>query len=169
MNKITVDSNDYSIVIEGTEVKVDVERMEYEVSLSRTGPQGARGPRGDKGDSGSSFLTYDSAGATSGHMLVTTNDDGEVIYIDNKNPLHLNRLIGISTNAATIGMSVNIQSGGYLEHGGWTFTPDEPLFVGENGAIIQTLNGDAVFQQIFGYALTPTQILIRIQPAITIA
>jgi hypothetical protein len=73
---------------------------------------------------------------------------------------------GITIGASSSGASVGLLSSGVLEHTGWTFTTDLPVFLGLAGAITQTLPPAAVFSKVLGVAVSPTRISIDFQPAI---
>lgn len=99
----------------------------------------------------------------SGHRLVAYNASGNIVYAD-----HMTEpdVIGISLNAATIGQPVSIAlNNTEVEHAGWSWTPQQGVFLGANGAIVQTpvTNGYSVK---IGEAISATKIFLSIQPSI---
>ena len=100
----------------------------------------------------------------SGHKVISAASDGKALYAD-VNTVTTTAIIGISLNAALHNDTVNVQNSGTLQHSGWSFTPQEPVFVGLNGQLTQTpLN--AAYSAEIGVAISPDTILINIQPII---
>lgn len=129
------------------------------------GAPGAPGPQGPQGLSGTSVAVYPAAAAVSGHVAITLDSLGKVIPASADVPAH--RLVaGITTGAAVTDASTEVVSSGIIEHIGWAFTPGATVFLGLNGAIVQTVPPTAVFSKVLGVAVTPTRISLDFQPAI---
>lgn len=127
--------------------------------------QGPVGPQGPQGLSGSSVTAYTAALALSGHVAVVLNAAGQAMPADPTNPAH-HAVAGITTQAGAMGAAVEVVSRGMLEHLGWTFTVDQPVFLGLDGAVTQTLPPTAVFSKSLGVAVSATRVSIDFQPAI---
>lgn len=104
--------------------------------------------------------------ALSGHIAVVFNAAGEATPADAFNPLHGAVVMGVTSGAAAAGDTVILVSQGHLEHLGWTFTPDLPVYLGAMGALVQTVPLGASFVKVLGMAQSATQVAISLQPAI---
>ncbi len=122
-----------------------------------------RGPQGLPGGSGAT--TYTAAVPLGGHLAVTLGAAGDAIPADAATAWHY-AVAGITTGAVIAGAPATVVTTGSLEHSGWTFSPNLPVFLGLNGALTQTVPGGAVFSKVLGIAITPTRITLDFQPAI---
>lgn len=100
----------------------------------------------------------------SGHKVLSAAIDGKAIYAD-VNTVTTSAIIGISLNAASLNDTVNIQTSGMLQHTGWSFTPQEPVFAGLNGQLTQT-PPNAAYSAEIGVALSTDTLIINIHPII---
>lgn len=151
------------------EYSVTIEPVSYEVTLGRIGPQGKRGEPGLPGASGSETITATSGEVLSGFSVVIYDPSGNVIKASADNVLHMNKVVGITTGASLISAPATIRSSNLMEESTWTWTQDQPIFLGLNGLLTQTVPIGAVFSQVLGIAIAPTRIIINIQPAIFLA
>lgn len=118
-----------------------------------------RGPRGLQGAAGTA-LVLPAAGTLLAFRAVTTNASGEVVYCDAGREDHADQLLGVNENSAAEGSDVTIASMGPISNPGWSWIPDEPVFVGLMGQLTQD-SEVGLFCQAVGYARTPTEIIIR--------
>ena len=133
--------------------------------------RGVPGPRGIQGIPGpAGGTTTVTVGATplSGHSAVAVDAAGLLIQADCTNPAHRGAVLGLLANAYSPGDQAVVQTAFTLEHSGWTWSPG-PVFVGTAGQLTQTLPVGAVFSQVVAHALSPTLVLVDVQPPITIA
>lgn len=134
------------------------------------GIQGVPGPAGPTGPTGpigvSTALQYVSAVNLSGHVAITLDTLGKAIVADCSVAKCANAVMGITEGASLLGANTVVFNAGSLEHAGWSFTPDMPVFLGLAGAITQVLPAQAEFTQVLGMAVTATRISIHIQSAI---
>lgn len=117
-------------------------------------------PIGSTGDS----LALVAAEPILANKLVTTDSTGQVIYGDAGTLAHWNTIIGLSLNAAPIGGLVAIEDAGIVSNSGWSWTAGDPLFVGLVGDITTAQVG--VFSQTIGYAISATQVFLRLGRAV---
>lgn len=115
------------------------------------GLPGLTGPAG-----GTSVLR--TAGALSGHRVVTTDDSGELIYADCTNIDHLNRGVWITTGAWAAGVDATVTFTGLVTEPTWTWTPGSPVYLGTDGFPVQSVPPDAEFVRIIGNPATPTSL-----------
>jgi hypothetical protein len=149
-------------------VNLTIEPIEYKITIGRVGPQGARGVPGADGLSGGANLTGTAGANISGHVVVRYDNNGLIQVADATILSHANKIVGITTGAVTTGNEATIQNGDLMVHVGWSWTPDEPVFLGASGALTQSTSG-LLFTQVVGIANSATSITINIQPAIVLA
>lgn len=135
------------------------------VALVNTGLVGSRGEQGLPG-SGGALSLFEAAVPLSGHQGIALDANGKAIYASCDNLSHVMKVAGISTGAAAAAAALSVQSKDTLEHAGWSWGAGDPILLGLNGALTNTLPGGAAFLQILGKALAPTRILVGIQPPI---
>lgn len=138
------------------------------VSVVAVAEQGPRGPQGVPGPAGGTTTVTVGVTALSGHSAVAADAAGLLIKADCTNAAHRGAVLGLLANAYSPGDQAVVQTAFTLEHSGWTWTPG-PVFVGAAGQLTQTLPVGAVFSQVVAHALSPTLVLVDVQPPITIA
>lgn len=124
--------------------------------------------QGPPGPAGSTKASYPSAGTVQGHKVVMLAADGAVAHADSAVPAHVGAVIGVSLNAAAPPDQVLVQFSGDVDHPGWAWVPDAPVFVGNAGALVQPQPAGAAWLQIVGWARSPTRLLVQINPPISI-
>lgn len=129
------------------------------------GVPGLKGDRGDPGPAGGETLVRVGPTPLSGHSIVAVSAAGELIPADSTNPAHPGTVLGLLAGAYSPGEDASVQTGFVLAHSGWNWAPGF-VFVGAAGQPVQTLPGGAVFSQAVGKVLSPTSILVDIQPPI---
>ncbi len=131
------------------------------------GPKGDPGATGAAGANGSEAASYPTNSPIGGHRLVIRDNAGFVQYASATIATHAGRVIGITTTAVSSGPVV-VQSASTVTESSWNWTPNLPVYVGLNGVPTQTPVVGAVFSQIWGMALTATQVLIVIRDPIVL-
>lgn len=155
---ILADQPDDSVLVDEVEV----------VSIVAVAEQGPRGIQGIQGPAGGTTTVTVGATPLSGHSAVAVDAAGLLIKADCTNPAHRGAVLGLLANAYSPGDQAVVQTAFTLEHSGWTWSPG-PVFVGTAGQLTQTLPVGAVFSQVVAHALSPTLVLVDVQPPITIA
>lgn len=138
------------------------------VSVVAVAEQGPRGPQGVPGPAGGATTVTVGATPLSGHSAVAADAAGLLIKADCTNPAHRGAVLGLLANAYSPGDQAVVQTAFTLEHAGWTWAPG-PVFVGAAGQLTQTLPVGAVFSQVVAHALSPTLVLVDVQPPITVS
>lgn len=152
-----------------TEFVTQLKPLKYEVSIARVGPQGSKGTPGDPGLSSSSSLEAIANSNISGHKAVMYDSAGQVQVADSTILSNMNRVIGITTGAVVTGATATIQGSGSIDHAGWSFTPNAPVFLGLSGTLTQSLPPGTLFVLPIGVATSATRLSINIQSAIQLA
>lgn len=166
---------DQTLVIETTELLQEQvttqELVELPTSfeLLEAAVQGPPGPRGPVGPAGGSQTVPVGAAPLSGHSVVAVGADGALIAADCTAADQQGRVYAMLADAYSAGTDAVVQTSGPLEFSGWSWTPGLPLVVGTGGQLTHSLPLGATFSQTVAYALSPTRILIDIQPPISIA
>lgn len=155
---ILADQPDDSVLVDEVEV----------VSIVAVAEQGPRGIQGIQGPAGGTTTVTVGATPLSGHSAVAVDAAGLLIQANCTNPAHRGAVLGLLANAYSPGDQAVVQTAFTLEHSGWTWSPG-PVFVGTAGQLTQTLPVGAVFSQVVAHALSPTLVLVDVQPPITIA
>lgn len=159
----TVTLKEGIVVTEPNSIVVKVESTDI-VAVS-----GAQGPQGIPG--ASSVENTVIAGVTlGGHRGVVLNAAGEAIYADSSTNTHSNKFFGVTTGAANVGTVVTVKIFGELTEPTWSWTPDQPIYLGNNGVLTQTvpISPSSTFSLIIGVAVTATKIYINPMPPIFI-
>lgn len=136
------------------------------------GPPGADGPEGPQGPQGAAgvIIVAPSSINLSGHRAVVLNNLGEALYADNNTAVHANKFAGITQGASVQGASATLQQFGEITEPTWSWTPDQPVYLGSNGLLTQTppVAATAKFSLIIGVAQTATKIFVNPMPPIFI-
>lgn len=106
---------------------------------------GAQGPPGEAGPAGGTAVTY-TAGEDLAAGRVVVIDGGEAFLFQPSDTTHQGRAYGITTAAASTGASATIQIGGQITNAAFTFGADAPLWVYNNGIIVDTPPAVSILQ-----------------------
>lgn len=134
--------------------------------LLQLAEQGPPGPPGPAGAPGGALLVVTAGATLSGHMAVAYDSTGALVPASADDAAQLLRLVGITTGAVGAGLPATVQRQDVLDHAGWAFTPGQPVYLGLAGALVQAVPPGAAFIQVLGLALTPTRLLVGLQPPV---
>lgn len=104
----------------------------------------------------------------SGHSAVACNSAGALVRADCTDLAHQGAVLGVVASAYAAGADAVVQTSQVIEHAGWSWLSGAPVLVGSNGQLAQALPMGAVFSQAVGQALSPTRILIDVQPPVSL-
>ena|SRR3990172_96694 len=142
----------------------DIVIIEEEIiEVVEVGSQGVAGPPG----TGGAAEVYIAGEVLSGHMAVVVNASGDVIKADKDTSTKVD-VVGITTGAAAVGFPVTVQFSGTLINAGWSWTPNAEVYLGNAGALTQSLPASGFFVTV-GIATDTDRILIDAEPPIQIA
>lgn len=127
------------------------------LASGQQGPAGPPGPPGLAGSAGASYSILTAGAALGGNRVVIDN----ATYADNSNDAHINKVIGFTVGAATLGAPVNIQSSGELD--GFSGLAIAPVYLAANGTLTQDVPTSGFIQKL-GNAISSTAVLIAISP-----
>ena len=103
-------------------------------------------------------VEYTAAIALGGHRVVAIVGN-QATYADKDTSAHYATVRGITTGAVLIGNTATIQVQGPMSEPSWSWTPNEPIYLGSNGQLTQTVPTTGAIIQI-AVADTATQIMI---------
>ena len=113
------------------------------------------------------ILTLTSGAQTISAYTVVALVGGSVVTASSGIPAHMGAVVGVATQSVAAGAPVQIQFAGQISYNGWTFQPGEFVCLSSTGILTQTVPAFG-FLQVLGVAITPTSVLLSIQPAISI-
>jgi hypothetical protein len=137
--------------------------------LLEVGTQGPPGPRGPIGPSGGNAVTAVAAVALGGHRIVLLNADGEADYARADEITHASIVLGMTSHAAVEGADVDVLRIGELEEVSWSWTLNQPVYLGLDGLPVQSLPYNATFSLVIGFPITPTRLFISIREPIILS
>lgn len=156
---VVVETTVCTVVVEnlagGPAVEIEATADPISIVIAEVGPQGPPG-------ASSGNRQADAGAPVSGHRVLVQLDDGTVIHADAATPDHVQRVVGVSTNAAIVGDPVAIVGDGPVSDNSLSFTPGLPVFLGLNGAMTQTPPADPAAIIQVGAALAADTINVRI-------
>ena len=109
------------------------------------------------------------AHSLSGHRVITVNDAGLAIYADCLNPDHIQRPMWLSLGAWASGVVATLFPQGNVVEPSWNWTPGEPVWLGANGVLTQTIPAEAIFARRVGQVVAPTAIDFAVGEPIVVA
>ena len=120
---------------------------------------GGTGPAGPPGPAGGDMLDLPASGAISGHKAIC-NNGGSAVYADSTDPSTAHTLVGVSYNAAADGDTVSIVTVGPVTEVSWSWTPQQPIYIGTGGNLTQTAPTSGYIRRI-GFAETATTVFVQ--------
>lgn len=153
-NKPVIVSEKTNIVVEKTQKSV--------ISIGTPGPKGPQGPPGPAG--GESMRRISDA-PLGGQRIVRATGAETVNYADNTQPGQGDDVLGLTVTATGgAGAEIFVVNGAEVIDPSWSWTPLEPLYLGQNGLMTQVPPPDAAaFTLVVGFATSATSVMIRIE------
>lgn len=153
-----------TVVVERTRNVGVAVRSAATVSVTSPGPQG---PAGVNGADGGTYTTKLANAALGGHRIVRAVSATHVDYASADEITHGDDILGLTLGSASSGATVQIADGQDVTEPSWTWTPQEPLYLGLNGLVTQTPpDTPSVIAVVVGFATSATSARIRIEPPI---
>jgi hypothetical protein len=152
----------HPVVIDERQVSV-VELVERQVIFG--GEQGPSGPPGPPGPTGGIALQYQAGEALGGHRMVVLDDTGKAVYADNTVLSHANKVLGMTTGAASMGDTATIQTGGEMTEPSWSWVLDTPIWLSSAGMLTQVAPVTG-FSQVVAFPITATKVFINLREPI---
>lgn len=95
---------------------------------------------------------------------------GDIVYADASILSHRGKLVGLTLSAASAGVTLDIRGDGEITEPSWSWTVDQPVYLGTNGLLTQTVpvKPSSEFLQRVGFAVAATRIFLLIEPPIVL-
>lgn len=107
------------------------------------------------------YLTLPIAGSVTAYSAVALNGIGQLIAPDNTVISDGLAIIGIATSSGSTGTTATVQAIGLVTNSAWTFTPGEPVWIDNAGALTQTApTGAGIWIKKAGVAVSATDLYI---------
>jgi hypothetical protein len=126
---------------------------------------GAQGPVGPPGPTGGYALQYPAGEALGGHRMVVLDDTGKAIYADSTILTHANKVLGITTGAASVGATATIQTGGEMTEPSWSWVLGTPIWLSLAGMLTQVAPVTG-FSLIVAFPVSATKAIISLREPI---
>lgn len=110
------------------------------------------------------FSTYIAAVPIAAGAVVALDAAGQAVPADCSVLAHAESIVGVSVAAADAGATVKVRTHELHENSAWQLLPGEPVFAGAAGAAVLNVPPSAVFARRVGVALSPTRLLVQLQP-----
>lgn len=126
------------------------------------GVPGPQGPAGPPGSSGAAPVAAFTAGtALSSQRLVVLDAQGRAVYAEAGAISHAGRLVGATVGSAAALAQVPVQAAGEIQDSAWSWTPSQPLYLGDEGRLVATpTQAPGRFIQQVGVALSATRVFL---------
>lgn len=119
--------------------------------------------------SGQLVVEHVAATNLGGNRVVFINSSDEAEYADNTVLTNTNIVLGLTTGAVSIGEIARIQTYGQMTEPTWSWTLEQPVFLGTNGLLTQTHPTAPAFALVVGFPVTPTTLMIRFNNPIVLS
>lgn len=133
------------------------------------GQQGPAGPQGDIGPAGGSAITVTAGAALSGHRVVYLDASYKAQYASNQTASHALIALGLTLGAAALDETMSVQRSGEVTEPSWSWTLEQPVYLGDNGLLTQTApTNPALFQRIVGFPTAATKLFLALREPVFI-
>lgn len=158
----------YSVAV--AEESRPVVLTEEQLRIVAMGQQGPAGPVGPIGPAGDLAISVTAGAALGGHRIVYLDSNYEAQYASNQVASHALIALGLTLGAASMGASVDVQRSGEVTEPSWSWTLEQPVYLGDNGQLTQTApTSPALFQRIVGFPTAATKLFLALREPVFLA
>ena len=136
--------------------------LEDVITVVSEGIQGPPGPQGPMGPAGSTSVRVKSGADIGGHRLVTLDAQGKAVYASPTIVRDSGRILGISMHAAVTGADVDVLRDGEVVEPSWSWDLNKPIYLGQDGTLVQQVPPESVFTLIVGFPISATKMYFSI-------
>ncbi len=155
---VSVDAQEQPVVVQSSETQV--------VAVGQQGPAGAAGPIGP---AGGSAMTVTAGAALGGHRIVYLDAAEKAQYASNQTASHALITLGMTLGAAVLDDPVAVQRTGEITEPSWSWTLEQPVYLGTNGQLTQTPPASpALFQRVVGFPTATTKLFLALREPVFI-
>lgn len=126
---------------------------------------GNAGPTGRPGASGTETLGRVASGTVTGLRAVSATGANSVAETDPNDRESMTAFLGIAKGSALNNEAVDVQTLGVLTDVAFSWTVDEPIWIGASGQLTQVVPLGGFLRKV-GVALSPTSMAISLGPLI---
>lgn len=140
------------------------------LDLVEIAEQGPAGPPGVPGPAGGAAMIFTAATPIGGHRVLALDAFNDVIYASADDPGTLNKIIGMSMNAAAAGGDLSVVLFGEVIEPSWNWDPALPVYLGTNGVPTQTppASPGSSYSLIVGFPTAATGLFLSVREPITL-
>jgi len=106
------------------------------------------------------------AGVNLGGQRMTTMLGGEAVYASCDSFEHCGFVLGLTSHAANQGHLVRVLRMGTVADAAFSWILGQPVYLGLNGVLTQTLPAEAVFSQIVGFPMSANTLFLALREPI---
>lgn len=171
METITIEPSELAVVVQESDIAVTVRESDIAVTVQETGAAVNIQPTENvvnilsganiTNNYGSDTVAVTAAENLGGHRIVTV----EGYYASKDTATDKNKVLGMTTGAASIGSEATVQVSGFIEESSWNWNVDLPVFLSTNGQLTQSAITSG-FSLIVGKPRTATNMFISISEPI---
>ena len=140
--------------------------LEDVITVVSEGIQGPPGPQGPVGPAGSTSVRVSAGAAIGGHRVVTLDEQGKAVYASPALMRDANRILGLTTHAAVTGADVDVLRDGDATEPSWSWDLNKPIYLGQDGTLVQQVAPESVFTLIVGFPISATKMYFSIGTSI---
>lgn len=148
--------------LETNEAILALEAGETVVTLISEGIQGPPGPQGPVGPSGSTRARVSAGVDIGGHRVVTLNEQGKAVYASPTLVRDANRILGLTMHAVVTDADVDVLREGDAIEPSWSWDLNKPIYLGQDGTLVQQVAPESVFTLIVGFPISATKMYFSI-------
>lgn len=166
MNVVSVEQA--TIAVSGNAPAAVIVADRQAASIVTAGAQGPAGRQGDIGPAGGTATTETAGEALGGHRIARLDAGGDAVYASNDVPADALSVLGLTLGAAVLGDPIDVQRMGEVTEPSWTWSLDQPVYLGTNGGLTQTAPSApaAAFQLIVGFPVSATTLFVSLREPI---
>ena len=138
-----------------------------QISILTVGEPGPKGDIGEPGPSGEGTLTKIAGMILGGHRVIVLDAVGQAIYADHTDITHRDKVLGLTLGAALEDAEVSIKTYGEITEPSWTWTLNEPVYLGTLGQLTQVLPITGFLMRI-GFPIASDKLFVDIDVAFTL-
>lgn len=106
------------------------------------------------------------AGVALGGHRVVIESLGSLYYADTTNLAHVNRVVGLTLNACSLGQSVVYVKDGLVTEPSWAWNTSLPVWLSTNGLLTQSPSNTTGFVMIIGNPVSSTSLYVSLKTPI---
>ena len=120
------------------------------------------GEIGPMGPAGSSSVRVKAGADIGGHRVVTLDEQGRAVYASPALMRDVNRVLGLTMHAAVTDADIDVLRDGDAVEPSWSWDLSKPIYLGQDGALVQQIAPESTFTLIVGFPISATKMYFSI-------